>query len=130
MRGAEGGNWLDELLLPRLVLRLWIGAVAIEKKRDNLFKNFFPDIDCPMHSIARLNPIDFADGDPPLHRSRAIAKFDVEQIAAQNYRHTMIRVVMPRSGFSRREPLPLYEVISTMMQHLLIWDGGHGRVRW
>ena len=115
----------SEFGLLRLILGLRIRVVTIEKECNDLFKNFFADVDCAMHPVAGLNPIDFADYHFPRHRLSAIAKLDMQQITAQNHGHSMIGVVMPGRGFSRREPLPPHKVISAMMQHVLVSDGRH-----
>jgi hypothetical protein len=115
------GSLADENIVRlQLVLGLWIGIVTIEKKRYDLLENLFADIDCAMDTVARLNPIDLADCDLPRHRGSAIAKFDMQQVSAQNHSYAMKRVVMPRGGFAGREPLAAHEVISPMMEHLLI----------
>jgi hypothetical protein len=97
---------------------LWVGVVAIEEKRDHFFENFFADVYRAMDPIAWLNPINLADCDLPRHGRSAIAKFDLQQVSAQNHSYAMIGVVMPRRGFAGREPLAADEVISPMMEHL------------
>jgi hypothetical protein len=108
-----------------LIFRLWIGVVAIEKKCDDLFEDFFADVHGAMHSIARLDPIDLADFELPRHRCGAIAKFDMQQVSAQHYCYAMKGVVVPRRGFSGREPLAAHKTVSAMMENLLIWSGRH-----
>jgi len=76
-----------------------------------------------MNAMARLGPIYFTNSDVPALCSSTIAELDFELIAAQYNRDAMKRIAMPRRHLSRSKALSPNQVISAMMQYLLI----HGR---
>ncbi len=79
-----------------VVLGLRHSVRAIQEKGYNLLEYFFPDVHRAVDAIARLDPIHFADGDLPRHGFPAVAKLDLQSIAAQNNGHAMKRIAMPR----------------------------------
>jgi hypothetical protein len=103
-----------------LFLRLRFRFRVIKKKSHNLLEYFFADVHRAVNAIAGLRPIHFANRDFPRLSITAIAEFDIQQIPAQDHGHPMKGIAMPRRRFPRRQPLSPDQVISAMMQHLLV----------
>ena len=102
------------------VFRLRYGVGVIQKKDYDFFEIFFADVNCAVNAIAGLGPIDFTHGNLPGQSLAAIAKFDFEEIAAQDHGHAVKGVAVPGCGFARRQALPPDQAVSAMVQHLLI----------
>ncbi len=119
-------NGLFQTLL-RIVFRLGLRVRAIQEKRYHLFEYFFSDIHGAVNAIARLYPIHLANCDLPLQRFPAIAEFDIQHIPAENYGDAMKRVAMPGSRLAGLQPQSPHEVVSAMMQHLLLGGCFHDR---
>jgi hypothetical protein len=77
-------------------------------------------------AVAWLRPTHLAYRDLPLLVFFAIAELDVEQIPAQDNRHPIIRIAMPKGSPARTEALSPDQVVSSMMQYLDICFGIHG----
>ena len=107
-------------LLLRVVIRLGHGVRAIQEENYNLLEYFLPDVHGTVHAIARLDPIRFAHGDRPGLRVAAIAKLDIQQIPPQNHGQPMKGIAVPRRRLPRRQLLSPDQIISAMMQDLLI----------
>jgi len=99
---------------------LRLGVRTIKKERYDLFEYFLADIDRAVDAIARFHPIYFANRNLPRQSFSAITELDIEQIPAQNHSHAVKRIMVPRCGLARRQPLPPNQIISAMMQDLLI----------
>jgi hypothetical protein len=111
----------------RIIFWLRLGIGTIEEKSYNLLKHFPAHIYGAVDAISRLDPIHFTHGDVPRHCLAAVAELDVEQVAAQDDGHAMKGIAMPRRRLSRREPLPPNQIVSAMMQDLLICRSFHVR---
>src|SRR5215469_18203535 len=101
------------------LLRLWHRVRTIQKKGYDLLEHFLPHIHLTVDAVAWLRPIHFAYRDLPRQGFSPIAELDVEQIPAQDHRHPMIRIAMPRGRLPWQQPLSPDQVISAMVQHLL-----------
>jgi hypothetical protein len=98
-------------------LRYCIGT--IEEESHDFFEEYVADVYSAVDAIARLRPIHLAYRDLPRLSFSTIAKFDVEQISAQDDSHAVEGIAVPRRCLPRRQPLSADEVISAMVQHLL-----------
>jgi hypothetical protein len=112
-------------LLLRIVFRLRHCVRPIQEKSHDFFEDLVADIHSAVKAIGRFYPIHFADSNLPRLSFSAVAELDVEQIAAQDHSQTMKGIAMPRRRFPRRQPLSPNQVISAMMQHLLISERFH-----
>jgi hypothetical protein len=79
------------------LLRLRHCVGTVQKKSYDLLEDLLPRIHRTVDPVAWLRPIDFAYRDVPRLGLSAIAELNVEQIAAQDYRHPMEGIAMPRS---------------------------------
>jgi hypothetical protein len=110
-----------------IVFRLWLCIWPIKKERYNFLEYFFPNIHRTMYAVARLHPIHFANRDLPRDSFATVAELDVHHIPAQDYRDAMKGIVMPGRGLSWLEPEPANQIISAMMQYLLLSFCRHDR---
>jgi len=108
-----------------VVLRLCHRIRTIKEESYDLFEDFLADIHGAVNAIGRFHPIHSANSNFPRLSLSAVAELDVEEIAAQDHRQTMKGIAMPRRRFPRRQPLSPNQVISAMMQHLLIFYQFH-----
>src|SRR5579862_5320560 len=101
------------------LIRLRNGIRMVEKERDNFLEHAFPDVHGAVDAVAGLRPINFARSNLPRLRFCAIAELYLQKIAAQDHRHPMKRIAMPRRSLAGREPLPPDQNILSVMQHFL-----------
>jgi hypothetical protein len=99
-------------------LRHCIGT--IEEESHDFFEGYVADVHGAVDAMARLRPIHLAHRNLPRLSFSTIAKFDVEQISAQHHRDSVKGIAVPRRCLPRRQPLSADEIISAMVQHLLI----------
>jgi len=104
----------------RFLLGLRDRLRVIEEKRGDLLKCLLADVHRAVDAIAWLQPIHFAHRHLPCLSFSAIAELDVEYIPAQDYRHPMKGIAMPRCRLPRRQPESPDQVISVMVQQLLM----------
>lgn len=80
---------------------MWIGVRSVEKNRRHFFEQHFAHINGAMNAVAEA-PTNRLAGSNRLPVSlSAVPVLDVEQVAAQDDRHSMARIAVPRRGFSR-----------------------------
>ena len=91
--------------LLRGVFGLGDSVGAIEEKGDDFLEREFADVHGAVDAIAGFDPEDFPGGDVPRDGFGAVAEFDVEEIAAEDDRDAMVRIVVPGSGLARGETL-------------------------
>jgi hypothetical protein len=103
-----------------MFFRLRLGVWAIEEERYNFLEYFLANVHGAMDAIAWLDPIHFAHRNLPWQSFAAIAELDMEQVSAQDHGHAMKGIAMPGCRLAWRQPLPPHQVVSAMMQHLLI----------
>ena len=96
-------------------LRLWHRVRTIQKEGYDLLKHLLPHIHRTVDTVAWLRPIHLAYRDLAGLGFSAIAELDVEEIPAQDHRHPMIRITMPRRRLPRIEALPPDQVVSSMV---------------
>lgn len=110
-----------EPLLIRVFLWLRDRLGVIKEESYNLLEYFFPNIYGAVDAIAGFRPIYFADSNLPRLSFSGVAELYVEEITAQDYGDPMKGIAMPGCSLPRRQPLSPDQVISPMMQHLLIF---------
>jgi hypothetical protein len=116
---------LPTLLLSGVVFGLGNGVGAVKKEGHDLFEHGLADVDRAVDAIGGLGPVHFAHGHFPGESLSAIAKLNVEKVAAQDNGYTMVGVVMPGRRLSGRQPLPAHEIISVVMQDLSVGGSLH-----
>jgi hypothetical protein len=102
------------------VLRLRLRAGMVQKESHDFLKDLLPNVYGAMYSISWFYPVDLADSNIPWYGLTAVAKLDVQKIAAQDHGHPMKWIVVPGRRFAGSELLASHEVVSTMVQHLLV----------
>src|SRR5690349_8022646 len=106
--------------------RLGHGVATVEEKGYDLLENVFPHIDGAMHAVGLLRPIYFAHGDLPGQSFSAIAELDFQQIATEDDGHAVKGVAVPGRGLTWCQTLSPHQIVSAMVQHLLIGRHFHG----